>query len=510
MNQINKSTKRHPERGITLISLIITIIILVIISAIVIKTITGDNNLIGMATDGAENYKVAEYKEMLSIQITTTVQENMIKGEKTTLDNIASDIKENYTWAKSATVHEDEAITNSDILVTTDEGYVFQIYYNESYSAHFIEYIGKGKETDFPTISMSYDRIDTKIEAIATAGSGKLTNLELIYQGETLPKEETDTESSLSKVITEKGWYTAKAVDTKGRARYAWTRANSTSGSLESPKIEVTKGKTGTENWYRDDEDGNFEITISAMDELTSKIYYRIVNSENIGDTAENWTELSGKTAIIPKTNIRAGQNKIYAYAGDETGKATSDDSYFYSVNYDSSKPTASFTVNGEAYTDENKDKWYNKDVSIEVTGEDTISGINGYIYYLNGSETGITEKDLSKPVTIITEGENTANIQTIDKAGNVSAKQEIKIKLDKTAPKFHSGIEKTYITDTGFTINILATDTLSGSTEKGGRITYKCYITEQNTTEKIELNKDQVNTNRNIYSKRLKERYEI
>jgi len=121
MNQINKSTKRHPERGITLISLIITIIILVIISAIVIRTLTGDNDLIGMGAEGAENYKVAEYKEMLSIQITTTVQENMIKGEKTTLDDIASDIKENYTWAKSATVHEDEAITNSDILVTTSE-----------------------------------------------------------------------------------------------------------------------------------------------------------------------------------------------------------------------------------------------------------------------------------------------------------------------------------------------------------------------------------------------------
>ena len=116
-----RKSQRNLEGGITLISLIITIIILVIISAIVIKTITGDNDLIGVATEGAENYKVAEYKEMLSIQITTTMQTNMIKGEKTTLDNIADDIKENCTWAKKVTVHEDEAITNSDILVTTEE-----------------------------------------------------------------------------------------------------------------------------------------------------------------------------------------------------------------------------------------------------------------------------------------------------------------------------------------------------------------------------------------------------
>lgn len=312
-----------------------------------------------------------------------------------------------------------------------------------------------------------------------------------------MPKEEGDTENSLSKVISESGWYTAKATDTKGRSRFAWTRANNTSGSLESPQIEVSKGKLGTENWYRDDEDGNFEITINGVDELTNKIYYRIVNSENIGDVAENWTEVSGKTAIIPKTNIRAGQNKIYAYAGDETGKATSDDSYFYSVNYDNSKPTIGFTVNGETYTEENKDKWYNKDVSIEVTGEDTGSGINVYTYYLNGSETGITEKDVTKPITLISEGENTIEVQTIDKAGNTSAKQTVTINLDKTAPVFSSnGIRESNVTKTGFTINVLATDKLSKS------ISYKCYITEQGTNEKKEITPDTLNTSRNIHSK--------
>ena len=76
---------KNLERGITLISLIITIIVLVAVSAIVIKTITGDNNLIATTTDGAENYKVAEYKEMIAAQITATIQANMLKGEETVL-----------------------------------------------------------------------------------------------------------------------------------------------------------------------------------------------------------------------------------------------------------------------------------------------------------------------------------------------------------------------------------------------------------------------------------------
>ena len=76
---------KNLERGITLISLIITIVILVIISAIVIKTITGDNNLIATTTEGAENYKVAEYKEMIAAEITAEIAENMLKGEETIL-----------------------------------------------------------------------------------------------------------------------------------------------------------------------------------------------------------------------------------------------------------------------------------------------------------------------------------------------------------------------------------------------------------------------------------------
>ena len=110
MNQIHKSTKRHPERGITLISLIATIIILVILTAIVVKMITGDSDLIGTTTGASENYKVAEYKEIITQTITGKIQTNMMKGEGTTLSDIAG-----------ANVYEDETIHCSDILVTTVE-----------------------------------------------------------------------------------------------------------------------------------------------------------------------------------------------------------------------------------------------------------------------------------------------------------------------------------------------------------------------------------------------------
>ena len=82
---MKKLKPKNLEGGITLISLIITIVILVIISAIVIKTITGDNDLIATTTEGAENYKVQEYKEMITAEVTAIISENMIKGEETVL-----------------------------------------------------------------------------------------------------------------------------------------------------------------------------------------------------------------------------------------------------------------------------------------------------------------------------------------------------------------------------------------------------------------------------------------
>ena len=102
LNQMKKLKPKNLERGITLISLIVTIIILIIVSAIVIKTITGDNSLIATTTEGAENYKVAEYKEMIAAQITATMQANMLKGEETVLRRNSRRFKRKHNMGKNS------------------------------------------------------------------------------------------------------------------------------------------------------------------------------------------------------------------------------------------------------------------------------------------------------------------------------------------------------------------------------------------------------------------------
>ena len=100
MKSIGKPKKF--ERGITLISLIITILIMVILAALVLRAVTGDNDLIGVTTEGAENYKVAEYKEMIAAQITATMQANMLKGEETVLRRNSRWTKRKYNLGKNS------------------------------------------------------------------------------------------------------------------------------------------------------------------------------------------------------------------------------------------------------------------------------------------------------------------------------------------------------------------------------------------------------------------------
>ena len=57
------------KRGITLISLVITIIVLIILAGVTINLTVGENGLITKATRAREEYKKATYFEELNLDI---------------------------------------------------------------------------------------------------------------------------------------------------------------------------------------------------------------------------------------------------------------------------------------------------------------------------------------------------------------------------------------------------------------------------------------------------------
>ena len=61
--------RKKAERGITLIALVITIIVLLILAGVTIATLTGENGILTRASDAKEQTEIAEVKERVQTDI---------------------------------------------------------------------------------------------------------------------------------------------------------------------------------------------------------------------------------------------------------------------------------------------------------------------------------------------------------------------------------------------------------------------------------------------------------
>ena len=77
--------KRSKQKGITLIALVITIIVLLILAGVSIATLTGQNGILTQSNNAKENSEISEEKEAVSLAYTGVIAEK--KGEGTVTAN---------------------------------------------------------------------------------------------------------------------------------------------------------------------------------------------------------------------------------------------------------------------------------------------------------------------------------------------------------------------------------------------------------------------------------------
>ena len=423
-NQLFKNKTR--EQGITVISLIISIVIIAIISAVIIKSSLNDEKTIDHTLDVAEEYAVANYKEQVSELIETIIKKNEIAGDETGLQQIASEIN-NETWIKSA-------VAGQDIIITTENGYVFEAYYSEEYGKRFVEYIGKETSGIIPNITATYDN---QTQNIAVTSNDTKT-LELSYNGE---KVKTSNSTSLSYLAKKKGWYTARAISNSGNARYAWIKV---AGNDLSINLEVTSVGILENGWYGQD-NVPVEVKISTNG---NKIYYKL-------GTAEEYTEIDENTTTVEINTV--GKTTIYAYAADGSGNES--DVSKIKIRYDNTKPIiGEISING---TQGFKD-WYTSDITISLPNiTDEESGIDGYYYWEVNNQESVNGflKGSSKTITVSSIGTKKLAFQAKDKAGNLSEIQTITVKKIKVLQpgemaEDENALYKNIIIPAGFTVS--------------------------------------------------------
>lgn len=303
---------QNKERGITLISLIVMIAILVILSAVVIKALTSNGDIVKATADAAEDYNITSYKEQIISEVKGTIVAHAALGEEATIEKIAEDLNNETLWVKEAVANLDTSITNEDILVTTVEGYVFQVYYNSTYGMSFVEYIGKYDKKEFPTLKAHYEKSLASILTETKTTDGKIDKVELIYRGEVvLSKEAENGEMRLDVDKMGTGWYKVKSTSSNGKLRYAWIKVTTISEKLTPPIITISPSTPdGLENWYVN---APVKVNIVTDSPSASEIHYTLVGAKNQEETI-----IPGKEANFDITE--SGWTKIIAWTEDGRG----------------------------------------------------------------------------------------------------------------------------------------------------------------------------------------------
>lgn len=122
-----KNKKTFSEKGITLIALVVTIVVLIILAGITIASITGEKGIIKEARTAKELSEKAALEEQVELAIIKAEQ----KYKNPTLDHVIEELKNNKVITDSNQVNKE----NGDI--TTDLGYLI--------TGKLADYLGKSR-----------------------------------------------------------------------------------------------------------------------------------------------------------------------------------------------------------------------------------------------------------------------------------------------------------------------------------------------------------------------------
>ena len=100
------------QKGITLVALVVTIIVLIILAGISINLLLGENGLITKAQDAKKQQKIAEVKEKLSLELASAETDAIIRNESLEEEQL------NDIVSKYGTLQEDK-----DTILTKDDNY---------------------------------------------------------------------------------------------------------------------------------------------------------------------------------------------------------------------------------------------------------------------------------------------------------------------------------------------------------------------------------------------------
>ena len=122
----NKSKFYQGSKGITLIALVVTIIVLLILAGISIQMLTGENSILINATNAKKSTGIAEVEEAARLVYTGLFASKYISGTEPTLDEVVAELRsQGYTitsdGATGSSITGIELVGGPNLAVATGE-----------------------------------------------------------------------------------------------------------------------------------------------------------------------------------------------------------------------------------------------------------------------------------------------------------------------------------------------------------------------------------------------------
>ena len=185
--KVEKDRKNQEKyaKGVTLIALVVTVIILLILAGISIYMATKDNGLIENTNDAKVKTEISAYREELEVIHIDELSKLKNYETQTFLERYAEAVKKDAMFKNAQEVSIDE--TNEIVIVVTEEGYRFEI------SAERVIYVGGGDgapEIDITDVTVGISKqpsswTNGKVTVKITSNVSSVTKQYSLDQGKT-------------------------------------------------------------------------------------------------------------------------------------------------------------------------------------------------------------------------------------------------------------------------------------------------------------------------------------
>ncbi len=251
---MSRGTKeKQQNKGITLIALVITIIVLLILAGISIATLTGENGILKKASTAKESTKQEEGREIIKLAIEEMRIEKAEKGEKLSLEYIGQHLHEKLKIEKEKVTTIGEPIEYieviyGDYIYRIDGNYQIEVSSNDN-----------RPEVEIIILDQEANCKKVRIQVKATIKKGQITAIESM-NGLTIVSE-TEIADKIFET-TKNGKYQFKITDSTGKETIVSTQITNIQESVNSLLKGIEKVTTEGEQEIILSEEVNYKVNV--------------------------------------------------------------------------------------------------------------------------------------------------------------------------------------------------------------------------------------------------------